>query len=86
MTPDMKRLCEAAEQAIRNDDPLRSSPAETIVRAVLIKLQQTSESMRETGAAAVADHFPPGQAPERAEGIARDVIVGVIDHILAEPT
>ena len=38
MSPDMKRLCEAAEKALRNDEPLRGSPAETIVRAVLIKL------------------------------------------------
>ncbi|MCJ2052332.1 hypothetical protein [Methylobacterium sp. J-070] len=87
MTPEMERLCQAAEEAFETvfhgDAEITPGGAETIVRAILMRLRQTSESMRKTGAGAVADHFALGQAPEEAEGIARDVIVGVIDQVLA---
>jgi hypothetical protein len=89
MTSDMKRLCQAAEEAFETvfhgDAEITPGGAETIVRAVLMQFRQTSEGMRKSGAGAVAGHFALGQAPEEAEGIARDVIVGVIDHVLAEP-
>jgi hypothetical protein len=90
MTPDMKRLSQAAEEAFetvfRGDAEITPGGAESIVRAILMRLRETSEGMHQAGASAVANHFPSDQAPERAEGIARDVIVAAVDKILGEPT
>ena len=93
MTPDLKRLCEAAEAVLDEAKTTRPTPSgdedvidmEVIVRAVLKELRETSGPMRREGGQRVVQHFPRNEAPKTSEGIARDVISGVIDQILAGP-
>lgn len=93
MGPDLKRLCEAAEAVLDDAKTTRPTPQgdedvidmEVIVRTVLKELRQTSGPMRREGGQRVSQHFPRNDAPKTAEGIARDVISGVIDQILTDP-
>jgi hypothetical protein len=73
MTPDMKRLCEAAANVELGPDAdyLRDWQAEAVVRAVLTALREPSDGLRE----AMSDATPfPGQALNE-----------MVDFILAEP-
>jgi hypothetical protein len=90
MSPDMRRLCEAAfdaRLAVMPDnygDGPEPSDFDPVVRAVLMALREPSRAMKE-----VASHVEvEGNYPESftlAPKEAAEAFTAMIDHILAEP-
>lgn len=71
MTPDMKRLCLAAEHASRTDDvELTDDEVEAIVRAVLTELLRATE-----------DHYDCDRYAREFNGYVRLMV----DAVLGEP-
>lgn len=99
MTPDLKRLCEAAEpsidQAIIDADWGRDINVEAIVRAVLTELREPRKAAIEAGAVAFDDavdrsYDSDGNGTMRPcvgliRGYQTDIFTAMIDAILAEP-
>ena len=97
MTPDMKRLCEAAESA--HDDWVKGGYAvkageytieatpEAIVRAVLTALREPSASTVEAGSTAGIPNPGDPYTPwlEVGDEGAKSAFTNMIDHILSEP-
>ena len=91
MSPDMKRLCEAADKAFARswafwDGGEHPAIAEAIVRAVLIELREVSPKVAETcggveGNDATWDYSGRPLGPD----IARNVIHEMVDAILDDP-
>jgi hypothetical protein len=83
MTPDMKRLCEAAANVELGPeaDYLRDWQAEAVVRAVLTALREPSDAVKK---AAEEDTEFYG-AGEHISYDAGETIARAVDFILAEP-
>lgn len=91
MTPDLKRLCAAAEaeveQAVIDAGNNRKPDTEAIVRAVLMALREPSreaksQASRSTENDIAAELVGYGWAVEDASS---RHFTAIIDHILAEP-
>jgi hypothetical protein len=85
MTPDMKRLCQAAEEAFETvfhgDAEITPGGSETIVRAVLLALREPSYGMLR----AAEDAEKVGDDGRMVRGDFEREVTAMIDHILAEP-
>lgn len=93
MTPDLKRLCEAAARErltlpVTWDSEASDEPEdyEAIVRAVLTELREVSMPMYKAGGAATVHGGPYGEYNvEVGDDAAIEAFTAMIDHILAEP-
>jgi len=84
MTPDMKRLCEAASRAY---EPyvadIAPQDVEAIVRAVLAALREPSAAMIDVGGGIDDDrYYSIGIV---GDDQAKQAFTAMIDHILSEP-
>lgn len=87
MTPDMKRLCEAAFSACERRSLLADrEDAEAIVRAMLKELREPSEAMRAAGQAGQrAFDVMPGAGSGYLSSEPY-TFAAIIDYVLTEPT
>jgi hypothetical protein len=86
MTPDMRRLCQAAEEAFETvfhgDAEITPGGSETIVRAVLLALREPSYGMLR----AAEDAEKVGEDGRMVRGDFDREICAMLDHILAQPS
>lgn len=85
MTPDMKRLCEAAQFAYEGEEEtsiiLYDTQAEAIVRAVLMVLREPSEDVVEEGSYT----YDATGLEQIGPRVAARAFSAMLDAILAEP-
>ncbi|MET3481520.1 hypothetical protein [Methylobacterium sp. 1973] len=83
MTPDFKRLCEAAEDAYNDQSgsPFSLDCREAIVRAVLMALREPSDAVKKA-AEEGTEFYGAGEYISYDAG---ETIARAVDFILAEP-